>query len=259
MTSAGTCRSLTIDHCVAYDSDFLCTSCDDSYNLAASGLECILDTTCSGTKTCSTCKQGFYLSEGACLTCPSLPNCLICDQYSSTQCISCADGFYSDLGACTQCPQTGCSTCISEFFCTGAQNGYYLAVDITTAFTGDVLKCGGLCATCQYSAITCIACQSGATLVGTSCMSNSNYEIFITASVNNLESDSTTDYELGKALSISARLLEELAVKGFKFPSFYDFQANSNIKGISKASINIEMTVNQDSISVDPNTALANT
>lgn len=211
---------------------------------------------CSDTKTCTACKPGYFLSSGACLTCPSLPNCDTCYQFDAAQCIACSDGYYTDAGNCVQCPQIGCRTCTSSTTCTAPQNGYYLVTDITGAETGSTLKCDGLCATCEYSGLNCLTCQSGAKLLGTNCISNKNFAMSLVAAMGGLESGSSNDYELGLAISVSGRFLEELGVKVFKYPTFHDFQANSNIKSILHSSIVVSYDLNQAGLLVDPNTAL---
>jgi hypothetical protein len=155
-----------------------------------------------------------------------------------------------------QCPQVGCRTCTSSSTCTSPQNGYYLVTDITGAETGSTLKCDGLCATCKYSGLNCLTCQSGAKLVGTNCISNKNFAMSVVAAMNSLESGSSSEYELGLAISVSGRFLEELGVKVFKYSTFHDFQANSNIKSILHSSIATSFELNQDGLLVDPNTAL---
>jgi hypothetical protein len=205
--------------------------------------------------------MGYYLNNSQCFDCPPLANCLYCNQIDNTVCIRCLTGYYSDVGTCKACPQTGCSTCISDLYCTSVKPGYYLEVDITDALTGDVQPCGGLCATCILTDLTCLTCQPGANLIGTSCISSNNYEIAIVATVLGLITGASSNYELGKLLSVTSRFLNELGVKAFKFPNFNKFQANSLVKSIKKGSVVIDLAVNQASLtenSVDPNTAVVN-
>lgn len=124
-----------------------------------------------------------------------------------------------------------------------------------------MLKCGGLCATCINSDLTCLTCQSGASLVGTSCLSDNNFAINIVAAVANLAAGASDDYELGMVLSVASRVVNELGLNILKFPSLYDFLANFRMRGIKQSSVVLDLAVNQDSLSknkVDPNTAVAN-
>lgn len=187
----GTCKSLNIDNCVSYDSSLACSKCDSNYVLAVNKLSCTLTLGCNSTATCNSCKSSFFLSNGTCLPCPAIANCNYCDQYDSTKCASCIAGYYSSSGSCTKCVQTGCATCLSDYLCTSAQNGYFLAVDISGELTGDVSPCAGLCATCLLSELTCLTCVSGASQNGTSCLSNNNIVVNMVASITSLQSGSS--------------------------------------------------------------------
>ena len=103
-------------------------------------------------------------------------------------------------------------------------------MDISGDLTGGVLQCGGLCATCIDSDLSCLTCKSGATLVGSSCLSNNNFDISIVAGVVNLISGASSDYELGVLLSVTSRFLDEMALKVLKFSSFSKFQAIFTVK-----------------------------
>ena len=83
-----------------------------------------------------------------------------------------------------------------------------------------MLQCGGLCATCIGSGLSCLTCKSGATLIGSYCISNNNYDINIVANVVNTISGASSAYELGTLLSVVSRLLKEMGNDVFKFPSF---------------------------------------
>jgi hypothetical protein len=148
--------------------------------------------TCNATSTCNNCKSTYYLKSGQCFNCPSLPNCQSCDVRASTSCINCVNGYYpSDSGVCTSCPQTGCAVCTSPSVCKTAKDGYFLVVNIKKAYTGAVKTCKGLCATCSKSALSCLTCQSGASLTGTQCISDNNQAITYTGYMNSLGSSST--------------------------------------------------------------------
>jgi hypothetical protein len=99
----GTCKSLDIDYCVSYDASLACSKCDSNYVLAANKLSCSLNLGCNSTATCSSCKSGFFLTNGTCLSCPTIANCSYCDQYDSTKCASCVAGYFSSSGTCTKC------------------------------------------------------------------------------------------------------------------------------------------------------------
>ena len=84
-----------------------------------------------------------------------------------------------------------------------------------------MLRCGGLCATCIKSDLACLSCQSGASLVGSSCLSDNNFAINIVAAVTNVAAGASDDYELGMILSVASRVLDELGLKVLNFPSLY--------------------------------------
>ena len=126
VASDGSCRSLTIKHCVDYDANFICIKCDHNYVLSSNGLTCTISQTCNATSTCDLCKMGYYLSNSQCFDCPTLPNCTYCNIINKNLCISCNKGYYSDAGVCKSCGKIGCETCTSDVDCTEAQDGYYL-------------------------------------------------------------------------------------------------------------------------------------
>lgn len=202
----GSCKSLTIANCVAYDSNFNCTKCDFNYVLGNN--TCTISLSCNATKTCSSCRAGYYISSGQCLTCPTLSNCNYCDSTNSKKCISCTTGYYlNSRGSCIACPQTGCSACSSQTTCLAVKDGYYLITDISNKATGNVGTCGGNCATCFYSPLTCLSCKTNSQLIGTTCLSNENYAVVIVGALTILNGDNSTtsSYELGLAYSILSR------------------------------------------------------
>lgn len=260
VASDGSCKSLTVNNCVAYDANFTCTKCDFNYILGNN--LCTLNQTCNATKTCTSCRSGYYISSGQCLVCPTLSNCDTCDSTNSKKCISCSTGFYlNSRGTCVACPQTGCVACTSQTVCTSAKDGYYLVTDISNAVTGNVQACGGNCATCVYSSLTCLSCKANSQLIGTTCLSNDNYAIVIVASLIILGNDTTvtSSYELGVAYGILARFFSELATK-FGYKTLAEFLANSNIVKVKKASIEVTLNLNTETTLNSPSTALnANT
>lgn len=173
VSSDGTCKAPNIDGCVSYTAAITCQTCDVNYNLVNGN--CELSIACNANASCTNCKYNYYLSSGTCLICPTIANCNSCNVIDSTKCIDCVTGYYlNSASVCTVCPQTGCADCSSDTVCTTASSGYYLLVDISGQNTGGVSQCKGYCATCKKDALSCLSCQSGATLFGNICISNRN-------------------------------------------------------------------------------------
>ncbi len=81
----------------------VCTNCYLGFTLLTG--ECLTDTTCNGTKSCSTCDKYYYLKSKQCFACPSSNNCDYCDPKNPSNCLACSDGYYlrSSTKSCLLC------------------------------------------------------------------------------------------------------------------------------------------------------------
>lgn len=256
VSSDGTCKAPNINGCVSYNADITCKTCDVGYDLT-NGL-CVLSIACNANKTCTNCKYNYYLSSGSCLQCPTIANCNSCNVLSSTKCIDCVTGYYlNSASVCTACPQAGCLDCSSATVCTSAQDGYYLLVDIKGVNTGGVKPCKGYCATCQLDALSCLTCQSGATLYGGVCISQNNQDIKFLGNLKSIGSSNvTSDYERAAAFSVLGNLLTEMGT-ALGYSSLGEFLQNVNFKSLKQGSIDLNYAINSDSVKVgSTNTAL---
>lgn len=122
----------------------------------------------SSSKTCDTCKEGFVLKDGQCLSCPS--SCRQCtDQLA---CIYCNKGFYENKEekSCKAC-LTNCDACSDDKTCLRCATGFYPSSD-----NAECIECTMQnCMTCTYGN-TCAVCNDGYYLQNptkcTSCPSN---------------------------------------------------------------------------------------
>lgn len=106
-----------------------CSACYSGFNLVNGA--CVVDNTCNGTATCTTCDILYYLSDKQCLPCQTTTNCDSCDPKSPSTCLKCSDGYYlkKSNSACIACSSVmkGCTQCSSgSNGCTAAADGYYL-------------------------------------------------------------------------------------------------------------------------------------
>lgn len=93
-----------IPYCQTYSSASTCSRCYPNYLLSSNSSLCSpfnLPTNCSDliqtSPACLFCTQGFYLSNGSCLPCPTLPSgCLTCSSSSPSTCSLCSLDFYMD-------------------------------------------------------------------------------------------------------------------------------------------------------------------
>lgn len=109
----------------------MCTSCP--YSSTVSNNACAPSFACNADESCEDCSYGlnYYwaLSSnggGVCLECPSIDNCIQCDEYNTYECAICANGYYiDDDGSCTAC-SSNCTACWSDDICTGCKPGWTL-------------------------------------------------------------------------------------------------------------------------------------
>jgi hypothetical protein len=159
--------------CVGGTSD-VCTKCVNSFTLTSG--TCIYNSSCNSTSTCTSCVYGYYLvaangaSQGACLTCPSIKNCLTCDPSNTTNCFFCSIGYYVSNGSCSACP-TGCAQCSSSSYCSKAQAGYYLTSGSDGLYNGMTGICASPCLTCDNNPNFCISCVTDYYINGSACFS----------------------------------------------------------------------------------------
>jgi len=108
----GICSSNLNYPCAIMNSNSQCSQCFQYY--ALSGSTCVIDLSCSSSKSCLGCPYGYYLMNSSCLACPSLPNCLTCNPNS--QCVLCQQGYFLSNNSCSAC-NIKCKDCSSLTFC----------------------------------------------------------------------------------------------------------------------------------------------
>ena len=111
-------NDLCNDHCIDCSVLVICSSCEDHYylNWYKSCDECysVCKTCKDSPDECTSCYDGYYLSNKKCLKCNS--NCKACSN-SANHCLSCDKGYYLISGnKCNKCPNT-CNTCNNENKC----------------------------------------------------------------------------------------------------------------------------------------------
>ena len=234
------CKFPNVDGCTEYNSNVVCTACDQYYTLT--NASCVLNITCNFDNSCTTCQYNYYLENGTCLGCPNISNCNSCDSTNKTACIECRTGYYLDSSkTCTVCI-TGCQNCSSSSLCTSAKDGYYLIVDSSGSSSGKVGQCGGLCATCVNDALICLSCLSGSRFTGSQCISKKNYKIQYVGFLRSLgqNSDTSSSYQVGLLVSVLSNFLTEVS-KALGFSSLSLFTQNSNIVSIKYQSVGVTL------------------
>ena len=101
-----------------------CINCANGYILDSNNT-CNPDISCSSTFNCKICPIGTLFFQNRCLSCPFFNNCYQCDDNLSG-CAKCLIGYFRSNAACSPCP-SGCKSCLSNNFCTEANDGYYLS------------------------------------------------------------------------------------------------------------------------------------
>ena len=67
---------------------------------------------CDTSGVCLSCVSGWVLSStNVCEKCTGAPECAVCDSTNLSTCTSCLDGFYISDGSCIACPYENCKTC----------------------------------------------------------------------------------------------------------------------------------------------------
>ena len=176
-----------------------CTSCQKGSTLING--TCVLDMACNNDSSCKYCGQGlnYFLNPmsatgGKCLQCPSIPNCLQCNELFTSSCMICADGFFANTaGQCSPCP-SNCSQCVNDKTCTACQTGWTL-YDVSPE--GQCFECKSPCASCIDEPWFCLSCVSGFTKKGWMCLNDSHLTFNFTLSARPLtilsEIDNVTD------------------------------------------------------------------
>ncbi len=139
---------------------------------------------CSNLSQCTKCKAGYYLSAGACYTCPQGYKCdgsatkTICSAGTfslagASSCTTCSAGYYQNLAGQTSCKTcssktANCTNCnVSTGTCTYCANKYYLSSSscaLCTAGYKCVNNVRTQCAAGYYApagSTSCTACASG--------------------------------------------------------------------------------------------------
>ncbi|KRX03163.1 Insulin-like growth factor binding protein, N-terminal [Pseudocohnilembus persalinus] len=148
------------------EGDFICTSCSQGYKLTngfctqcniANCLQCN-----DGVSTCTSCENGYVLESSSCVSCND-PNCVTCNSSGANDCDQCAIGYRNNgSGACNACI-TGCANCSNGSTCDVCYDGYYLNGSNTCT------QCGANIALCS-DANTIIQCDEYYTLLDGNCV-----------------------------------------------------------------------------------------
>ena len=161
-----------------------CTSCQKGSTLVNG--TCVLDLACNNDSSCQYCGQGlnYFLNPmsatgGRCLQCPSISNCLQCNELFTSSCMICEDGFFVDeFGSCSACP-SDCTKCVSNRTCTACLAGWALS-----GYEGQCFQCESPCLTCVDHPWLCLSCISGFTKKGWMCLNDSHLAFNFTLSAN---------------------------------------------------------------------------
>ena len=159
-------------NCATCSSGSTCTSCKSGYILNDgncisndSSLSCNIANCrkCNSDGSCYSCNEYYFLNNNnTCSNCP--PNCRYCN--SANNCTVCAGDHYLENGTCYACPSE-CMTCNSKTECTYCRtvNGikHYLN-------NGTCTSCGLNCSSCVND-LGCLACESGYYLENSICQS----------------------------------------------------------------------------------------
>ena len=162
----------------------LCTGCQKGSTLVNG--QCVLDLACNNDSSCTYCGQGlnYFLNPisatgGTCLQCPSISNCLQCNELLTSSCMICEDGFFVDeFGSCSACP-SDCTKCVSNRTCTACLAGWALS-----GYEGQCFQCESPCLTCVDHPWLCLSCISGFTKKGWMCLNDSHLAFNFTLSAN---------------------------------------------------------------------------
>lgn len=163
----------SISNCMAYSASTFqntalqCSNCDNNYYLISSGstISCTLGTVLNcfvyavNANTCQLCRNGFYLSNSACIAHVTIQNCIIYDPFLFNTCSICSRGFYNFVFA-TVCVQTSLvSNCINYSFdgnsCTNCANGFYILGGSCTLIPSTFSNCA------TFTGTACSLCNIG--------------------------------------------------------------------------------------------------
>jgi len=138
-------------------------------DVCADGSKKIDDSTCkpcdidncrrceTGTGTCGSCKDGYYLENNQCTKCAD--NCKVCA--TATTCRTCKDFFFKeDGGTCTACSDSNCRTCNDMESCSYCSMGFYVGANKKSCE-----KCPDDCLACTGKD-SCTACKKGKAIDG---------------------------------------------------------------------------------------------
>ncbi|KAL4506331.1 hypothetical protein ABPG73_017065 [Tetrahymena malaccensis] len=143
--------------------DTYCTSCIQYYGLDSSTNQCLLlcpigCKECSnqnGFSSCSSCIDGYYLTNGQCLLCQN--PCLTC-QNDAQNCLSCIKQYKlitnTQSNYCSPVCDISCKTCTAPndySKCTSCTTGYYLQQN-------SCLSCDFPCQSCEGTSTNCLSC-----------------------------------------------------------------------------------------------------
>ena len=180
------CSSICSDaNCVVCSSSVAgtCTSCKIGFGLtngACSSIICNVDfcQTCSDIVTCSSCQPLFTLTNGTCSPdCAlSIPNCILCSTNSTCQ--VCRRGYYLTNNTCqVLCTIANCDYCGSSSSCDACSPGYALSFE--PFFRAETCQLTCQVENCQNcsSPTTCFSCNPEYDLGsnGTVCLSRCGF------------------------------------------------------------------------------------
>jgi len=108
---------------------------------------------------CTSCINGYFSSQGACISCHA--SCATC--LDASLCLTCNIGYFSipnlNYALCSAC-SNGCSSCSSSTVCTNCLSTYRLTGSTCTSCTSFCLNC---------TATACITCNSLSALISSLC------------------------------------------------------------------------------------------
>ena len=160
----------------------ICLTCQRGSTL--SNGQCVLNTTCNVDNSCTNCGQGFKFflvpttaGAGYCSSCPTINNCVQCNEKNAYSCAVCDNGFYVKAdGQCASC-NSNCTDCKSSDICSGCKPGWTILEDYTE---GMCVACQRPCLTCEGSPKYCTSCVGGATRQRWKCRNNSYVQFSFT-------------------------------------------------------------------------------
>lgn len=156
-----------------------CYTCLAGYEYKA-GYGCLeLNDTCGGI--CNVCPYGKVLNGIECTACTA--NCGKCMITDLSNCTSCKIGYYLSDGTCLECPD-GCKTCTSATRCLSCNNSYTLEFPDIQFRQHLCVQCLYPCLTCFGNKYSCTSCVSGYYFNGWKCVATFNYGILVVLETN---------------------------------------------------------------------------